>query len=122
MNIRGMNTVGSVLYLAQSLTQIEADIKSTRKVDLEHSPLCKSADSFPHHIRERITVKVPVVTKRIRLCANGPFWTLFSLTQHYFMAKAGGRIDIYLFIYLNNYDTSEYSIFFIFLLDFKYPQ
>lgn len=42
---------GSVLYLAQSLIQIEADSKSTGKGDLEHFPLCKSADSFPHPIR-----------------------------------------------------------------------
>ena len=91
---------GSVLYLAQSLIQIEADSKSTRKGDLECFPLCKSADSFPHHIRGCITVKVPIVTKGIRLCANGPFWTLFSLIQHHFMAKAARTIDIDLFIYL----------------------
>ena len=54
---------GSVLYLAQSLIQIEADSKSTRKGDLERFPLCKSADSFPHHIRGCITMKVPIVTK-----------------------------------------------------------
>lgn len=45
--------------------------------------------------------EVPIVTKRIRLCANGPFRTLFSLIQPDFMAKAAGRVDIYLFIFLS---------------------
>lgn len=67
---------GSVLYSFQNLIQIEVDSKSTRKVDLGHLLLCKNADSFPHHIRECIKVNVLIVTKQIRLCANGPFWTL----------------------------------------------
>lgn len=97
----GGGKYGSVLYLVQGLIQIEADSESTKTEHLEHSSLWKSADSFPHHISECITLKVPTVTKGIKLCANGPFWTLFSLTQHDFMGKAAGRKDIYLSIYLS---------------------
>ena len=55
-------------------------------------------------------MNVLIVTKEIRLCANRPFWTLFSVIQPHFMVKAGTRNLTY--VDFLNYKTSEYSIFF----------
>lgn len=79
-------------------------------MDLGHFLLHRSADSLPHHIRECITVNVLTVTKKIGLCANGPFWTLFSLIKHHFIAKAAGR-EKYVCVFLN-YDTCEKVFFY----------
>lgn len=79
MIITGMTMVSSFcIWPRKSNSNRSWDSKSTRKGDLECFPLCKS-DSFPHHIRGWLTVKVPIVTKGIRLCANGLFLdTVFS--------------------------------------------
>ena len=75
---------------------MEADSKSTRKVDLGRVPLRGSADSFSHHIRECIRASVLTATKEMSPCANGPFWAV-HLIQH-------------LYIYIQS-GISEYSIF-----------
>jgi hypothetical protein len=68
MSIRGDELASfCILYSAQSLIQIEADSKSTRKVGPGHLPSCNCADSPPHYIREYIPVNVLIVTDETRL-------------------------------------------------------